>query len=156
MMGSRRWRTAVVVAASGLALGAAATSPAQAAVDYDSRAIDRWSDSDPGGRALSWTLFPRGSSYADVHYSAYFEPSGELLYIRDNKSDGREAQVELRVFNTSGKLVDVDNFSCGYRCTENLGTPDGSGNIPEDYHVVMKLRAEGLSWHGPDFVYGVT
>ncbi|WP_147915406.1 hypothetical protein [Ruania zhangjianzhongii] len=72
-------------------------------------------------------------------YQVSFWPRGETLHVMDRRSDGQPARAEVRVENRSGVTVDRDTFYTTYDSTFNLGTPDGSGNIPEGYRVYIRV-----------------
>ena len=72
-------------------------------------------------------------------YQVSFWPRGETLNVMDRRSDGQPARAEVRVENRNGVTVDRDTFYTTYDSTFNLGTPDGSGNIPEGYRVYIRV-----------------
>ena len=72
-------------------------------------------------------------------YQVSFWPRGETLNVMDRRSDGQPARAEVTVENRSGVTVDRDTFYSSYDSTFNLGTPDGSGNIPEGYRVYIRV-----------------
>lgn len=72
-------------------------------------------------------------------YQVSFWPRGETLNVMDRRSDGQPARAEVTVENRSGVTVDRDTFYSTYDSTFNLGTPDGSGNIPEGYRVYIRV-----------------
>jgi len=98
------------------------------------------SDDDAGGYGVRIVLRHPDSNSASA-YNAEFDPYDEELWVEDNWTDGRRAVAEVRVYNGNGQLVDTDRFSVGTSQTFDLGTPDGSGNIPEGYGVDVRLCA---------------
>lgn len=119
----------------------AVSGPANAVTWYDFE--ETWvGSSDPDGRwAHAWLT--TNSNGDGASYEIMFNPYGEMLYLVDSMSDGHAARGELLVYDRSGDLVDRDTF---YRDTGDdpldtldLGTPDGSGNIPDGYNVWMRV-----------------
>lgn len=123
-------------AATVLAVGASAGTANAATWTSNTRV---WvSADDPGGLGASSVLLRDAKTY----YTVLFEPHGEELLMEDLLADGHAARAEVIVVNASGRFVESDTF---YSSTAdgarwiNLGTPDGSGNIPEDYEVRIRV-----------------
>jgi len=92
-----------------------------------------------------------GNVTALDRYRLDFDSYGETLKLWDGLSDGTEAVARVWVYNKSGTLVDTDTFTTGTRDSYNLGTPDGSGNIPEGYDIRFQLSGGGVTsgyWWG--------
>lgn len=92
---------------------------------------------DAGGQWAQSIMYDE-SAHSDL-YQVSFWPRGETLNVMDRRSDGQSARAEVRVENRSGVTVDRDTFYSTYDSTFNLGTPDGSGNIPEGYRVYIRV-----------------
>ncbi|NGN65910.1 hypothetical protein G5C51_18665 [Streptomyces sp. A7024] len=135
----------LIVAAAGLALAAGTGTPAQAA-SYETT-VDRYTDDgDDGGSSGSIDLH-EPDNYENTYYSAQFWAKGEDFHLWDFVTDGREAQAVVIVYHPrTGEQLDVDRFKVSPDRHYKLGTPDGSGNIPEGYKVTVRLKAEGLDW----------
>lgn len=135
-----------VVAALAVAGAAVAAMPttADAHTEYWSKVYKYTDDHDPGGSSGSVTLYPTGTK--DPKYAVQFQAKGENLYVK-NFTGGGETQARVRVWDTSGNLVDEDLFTTDKLDTAyNLGTPDGSGDIAEGYRVGIQVRPAGGSW----------
>lgn len=137
-----RW-LARTVAAFAVALFAATAVGVGAASAFQGDYYFYRDDGDRGGSSGHVWL---EDSRCDICYSVQFWAKGERLHLWDFLSDGRRAEAVVVVYDRSGTIVDVDRFFTGTNEEYNLGTPDGSGNIPEGYQVTMRVRAEWGAW----------
>ncbi|MGW7284609.1 hypothetical protein ACWGH4_03795 [Streptomyces sp. NPDC054847] len=97
-----------------------------------------YSPKDSDGEGASAMLYEVGNSTRNA--IASFNPYGEVLAVEDQRQDGLLATAQVLVYDKSGTRVDVDNLSTGESYeTFNLGTPDGSGDIPEGYTVKLNI-----------------
>jgi hypothetical protein len=131
-----------LTAATALAVGA--SSPAAAddePADCNSHSYD---DEDVGGSSGEVNKGDAG----DPRYSVQFWAEGEHLSLWDFHPDGHEAEATAYITEPGGEMVDFDRFRTGSSdgAHYNLGTPDGSGNIPEGYKVWIRLRHTGGDW----------
>ena len=107
---------------------------------------------DAGGRWAQSILSERGD---DLElYRASFWPRGETLNLLDSISDGDQARANVEVRNRNGTVVDRDTFRTSSSAEFNLGTPDGTGNIPEGYQVWIQVCV-GNTGHCAPWVMGV-
>lgn len=107
---------------------------------------------DPGGRWAQSILSERDD---DLElYRASFWPRGETLNLLDSISDGHQARANVEVRNRNGTVVDRDTFRTSSSAEFNLGTPDGTGNIPEGYQVWVQVCV-GNTGHCAPWVMGV-
>ena len=133
-----------------LAIGAAAaTSQPNASADEPKNcsSYKYTDDGDPGGSSGDVTLDTASGS--DNLYAVQFSAKGEYLDLFDFTTDGHKAEATVAVTNPDGffeDVVDFDRFTTGTTGHYNLGSPDGSGNIPDGYHVWIRLRHTGGSW----------
>ena len=86
-------------------------------------------------------------------YQVGFWPRGERLHLMDRISDGHQARANVEVRNHSGDVVDRDTFYTSYDAEFNLGTPDGTGDIPEGYQVWVQVCV-GDTGHCAPWVLG--
>lgn len=141
---SRRNRAAVLasVTTALCMVGIAGGSPAAAAV-----ASEHYTSPEDRGGVNGWTEIRNYNSHGTgywLYYRAEFIAPGEYLKLMDNVSDGSEAHAVVKVYNRSGKLVDTDTFDTGTKATYNLGTPDGSGDVPEGYKIKITVSGGGF------------
>lgn len=127
--------------AAGLAL-----TPAVAMADgpghYYSDVYKITDDGDSGGSSGSVTVHPDGE-FRPL-YAIQFQAKGEHLYVKDFQNLDRRLEAYVFVWDKSGDLVDRDVFTTSASDREyNLGTPDGSGNIPDGYRVAIRIEPEG-------------
>lgn len=101
------------------------------------QSISDSASNDAGGWWAQSILYDANNP-ADL-YQVSFWPRGETLNVMDRRSDGQQARAEVTVENRSGVTVDRDTFYSSYDSTFNLGTPDGSGDIPEGYRVYIRV-----------------
>ncbi|MFE7245300.1 hypothetical protein [Streptomyces sp. NPDC057580] len=140
--GAKETRTAAGTSQADSSL-AAVPATALADVWVDTGIETKDSSDDAGGVDIfGYIRSTTGGGYY-YRYTAVFNAYDEKLRVRDEFADGHEAVVDMKFYNRSGDLVDTDQFVCGNDCTYNLGTPDGSGDVPEGYRVAMKLSAGG-------------
>ncbi|WP_147915407.1 hypothetical protein [Ruania zhangjianzhongii] len=92
---------------------------------------------DDGGRWAQSILHVRGDDLDT--YTASFWPRGERLNLLDNLSDGHQARANVEVRDRNDNVVDRDTFYTSSNTDFNLGTPDGTGNIPEGYQVWIQV-----------------
>lgn len=135
------WRRGSGAILVGAFLAALAAAPAQAASPYR-EVSGTWVDCcERGGRNVELIL--DRSDHSGWEYVTRFYAWGERLELTDRYADGHAARAEVRVYNKSGSLVDTDTFYTTQDSPTsrdiNMGTPDGSGNIPEGYEVRIKL-----------------
>ncbi|MDF3143449.1 hypothetical protein [Streptomyces sp. T21Q-yed] len=124
-----------------IGLGAAGTAHA---VTWHARTYSGDSLTDAGGaRWAEAFLYPDDDNVA---YYAKFNPDGEELIAYDRLADGHATRIEMSVYSSynpdDGFLVDRDTFyvsTADGTKTFNLGSPDGSGDIPEDYSINMRV-----------------
>ena len=145
------------IAATAIALVAGLTSPANAAWESLVQNHIRPDPYDAGGRdaKLRYIDFS-GSERKDM--AAYFQAWGEELDVYPNRLGTAPTHIQVKVYRPAGNgtlhLVDTDNFTMapGQGRVLNLGTPDGSGDIPEGYIVGYRLRLHNEAWS--DWAYG--
>lgn len=134
--------TLVSVAATSLAVAV----PAQGASPWTTSTSRFFTYPADDDLALELIVDHGGTSQND--YSARFYPYGEVLKLSDNRSDGYAARAHVNVYNKSGTKVDTDTLYTTQNAWTTrhieLGTPDGSGNIPEGYTVSIKLCVNGI------------
>lgn len=95
------------------------------------------------------------------HFQVRFAPYGERLEVWNFPDRSWDMFVLVEVYEhmdgvgVPHNLLDRDRFRVGHgRHRMNLGTPDGSGNIPEGCPVVIRMKGENWgSWSPP--AYGV-
>ncbi|MFI6120823.1 hypothetical protein ACIBCU_13345 [Streptomyces sp. NPDC051064] len=129
-----------VVAAIGLC---AMPGTAHAGVVYQSRTLSGESLTDAGSaRWAEAHLIADDSSL----YGAKFNPDGEVLTAWDRMADGHANRIEMIVYKgfyyDSAFVADRDTIyvaSADGNKTHNLGSPDGSGDIPEDRGVEFRV-----------------
>lgn len=124
----------------------AASALSTADTEYWSYTDNSASDDDNGGKDAIGALYPKGSEPGDYHYRAEFAAYGEVLTLQDLASDGYHAKAYVNVYDEHGTHVDKDTFILPEdtgRETYNLGTPDGTGNIPEDHKVTIQVCIDG-------------
>ena len=133
-----------LTAATALAVG---VSPPAAADEEPSDCHSRYIDDDDSGGSSGW-VYKGDEDAEDDHYSVRFLAEGERLAVWDSYSDGHEAEVTAYITEPGGEMVDFDRFRTGSYdgAYYNLGTPDGSGNVPEGYKVWIRLRHTGGDW----------
>ncbi|WP_028661365.1 hypothetical protein [Nocardioides insulae] len=108
------------------------------------------------GALLRWLEV--GTDEAPAYYARFFS-DGETLELRDQRSDGRRLEVEVRVYGhadvegTPSDHLDTDHFLVEGDETKDLGTPDGSEDIPEGHWVATRMRPEGFTSWSP-WAYG--
>lgn len=112
-----------------------------------------WDDAanDAGGRWAQSILHERGDDLEK--YMASFWPRGETLDLMDNLSDGHQARANVEVRDRNDNVVDRDVFYTSSNAEFNLGTPDGTGNIPEGYQVWVQVCV-GNTGHCAPWVLG--
>jgi hypothetical protein len=125
------------IAAAVIGVATTAAMPAQAAT---------WTERTESGTDQHGTWATAGLStnwqYGHASYYIHFDPYGEMLTLSDRMRDGHAARGEVLVYDLNGRLVDEDTFYAGVDespRTINLGTPDGSGNIEENYKVWIRV-----------------
>lgn len=140
----RRWLPARVLAciaiASGVALAPATVAVAGGPGNYYSDHYKNTDDGDRGGSSGSVTVHPADETRP--MYAIQFQAKGENVYVKDfsNLKSGLVARVY--VYDKSGEIIDADSFRTKASDTAyNLGTPDGSGNIPEGYKVSIQVES---------------
>lgn len=102
---------------------------------------------DPGGfwaQSLIWEAADRLNGY-----TVSFWPQDETLNVMDRRSDGYQARAQVRVSSPGGTLVDTDTYYTSYDTTFDLGSPDGSGDIPEGYNVMVRVCVGETEQCGP-------
>ncbi|GAB2983916.1 hypothetical protein [Actinotalea caeni] len=93
---------------------------------------------DWGCVAGSLPLWRLDESHVVCH--ANFVPRDETLMVTDARSgDGIPVLVEVRVTDRFGYTVNTEWFAADRSRTSDLGTPDGSGDVPEGMHVLFRL-----------------
>jgi hypothetical protein len=133
-------RTRVLLPAGVLAaaMGLFITSGQAHAATWTSSTSTNASSKDPGGIDAYSNLMKDG----EIYYRVLFQASGEWLAMADTLADGHAARAEVIVVDQNGKFMDSDTF---YSSTAdeavwiNLGTPDGTGDIPEGYEVRIRV-----------------
>ncbi|MFC4337001.1 hypothetical protein [Salininema proteolyticum] len=145
--------TFAMLAGLTLALTVSAGTAQAVAVEGCSLRFDYWSGTkttpyDSGG-ADAWI---NGRCNGEVYYKVNFNAYGEELRLEDRHTDGRRARTIVEVYN-GDNLKDTDVFANAGTETYNLGTPDGSGNIPEGYRVEMRLCVGDIGCSS-DFAWG--
>ncbi len=101
---------------------------------------------DSDGADAKAEIWERGYSYWENE--ANFDANGEELRLLDDRQDGQLAIAQVWVYNKSGTLVDTDTFSTGSVDRFNMGTPDGSGDIPEGYEVRINICVGNITCAG--------
>lgn len=151
----RSWRRSAVAVAAAVGLtvatvpgGSAHAAPSSWWPYHKSHMSPTPDDAGGTDAYSSWGIAAYGTLYW-VSFNAY----GETLTLLDNLTDGRRAQAEVRVYRKADAygmpydLVDRDiNLFTGTQRTFQLGTPDGTGDIPEGYYVAIRVRPEGTSY----------
>lgn len=102
---------------------------------------------DPGSswaQSLIWEANNRQNGY-----TVSFWPQDETLNVMDRRSDGHQARAQVRVSSPGGTLVDTDTYYTSYDTTFKLGSPDGSGDIPEGYNVLVRVCVGETEQCGP-------
>ena len=118
--------------------------PASAACSGFCEYTNAWdSKTDGGGENAVAVLYSNGNDREHWDYRAMFVADGEKLLLTDNLTDKRQAVADVYVYNKRGYFVDKDHFMIGTNKTYQLGSPDGSGDIPEGYSVVIRVGQEG-------------
>jgi hypothetical protein len=138
-----------VAATLALALTAALTTAAPAAAG--TMGCTGWTAPAPRGNGTDVTIKIREYSGNVAAYDRYllsFYSYGETLKLWDGLTDGTEAVAKVWVYNKQGQLVDTDTFRTGTTQTYNLGTPDGSGDVPEGYTLRFELSGGGVTCGG--------
>lgn len=126
--------------AAAAAMGLVLTASPAHAVTWESHTQTGASSTDPGG-VYAISALQRADGETGGYWSE-FNPDGEHLYLKDAYADGHSARATVLVFDKNGTYVDGDTF---YAATAdgwmdfNLGTPDGSGDIPEGYRVSIRV-----------------
>lgn len=93
---------------------------------------------DSGGRWATTALWRLGETH--VVYRTNFVLRGETLVVSDaGQGEGIPVLVEVRVTDRFGYTVNTDRFVADHSRTYNLGTTDGSGDVPEGIHVLFRL-----------------
>lgn len=141
---------AAVLMGTLVALGTAGSASAAninaCTVVWEYHSMQTPTPADSGGKDAWINAKCNGTVIYKVNFNAY----GEELRLEDRLSDGYAAKANVRVYNTSGTLVDSDTFKNAGSKTYNLGTPDGSGDIAEGFTVYIQLCIDtvacGASW----------
>ncbi|HEY9411304.1 MAG TPA: hypothetical protein VIP77_17125 [Jiangellaceae bacterium] len=134
-----------IAAVVGLLVSLVNLVPAQAAtwVPYTEDLSSAEEAKDPDGNGGEVGLkhcYSGGGCVQD--YVAVFYDNGEMLKVYDNLRDGHATKVQVSVLNRNGTSVDTDTYYVGSSESGkvfDLGTPDGSGDIPENYTVKIKV-----------------
>lgn len=102
------------------------------------------SKKDTGGDDGEIVIFEKGKSRYDYDYKIKFTAYGETLAVHDHRHDDNySAWVDVDVRDPQNYQRDHDTFADPRDDTHPLGTPDGSGDVPETYNVIITLRAQG-------------
>lgn len=111
------------------------------------------SPNDAGGTDAWMSL--RSTTGAGYHYLSYtkFHAYGEVLTVEDRLEDSNQVVVDVRVYDTKLNLRDTDKFTCPTECKYDLGTPDGSGDIPEGWVVKFRVGTDTMSYR-TDWISG--
>lgn len=102
---------------------------------------------DPGARWAQSIIMEANNG--DNFYRVSFWPQREELRLLDRRADGHQARAEVVVRNHAGHVVDRDTYFSRYDANFNLGTPDGSGDIPEGYRVAIRVCADQTNHCSP-------
>lgn len=124
------------------------TSTAHAAIEWETRVTSmKEAHDDPGGYNAWVEIWEKG--HVDEQVEVRFDANGEVLSLYDGRQDGQYAIAEVFVYNKSGTRVDTDVFKTGLSREQfNLGTPDGSGDIPEGYVVKINVCVGNITCTG--------
>lgn len=108
-----------------------------------------WSDYDSGGKWATSQMW--NASNSQQRYEVWFAPKGELLQLFDRFTDRQLARADVVVtIPWTGVVVDRDsNLYSSFDEHFWLGTPDGSGDIPEGFNVSIRVCVgDGLPCSG--------
>ncbi|MEV5203403.1 hypothetical protein [Streptomyces sp. NPDC053720] len=145
--------TAACVAAVGITAPAHADRnvqnshrPTPSAVIYWGEGGNEASPNDAGGTD-AWMSLWANQGVGDHHLSSTkFHAYGEVLTVEDRIEDGAQVVVDVRVYDTKLNLRDTDKFTCPTECKYDLGTPDGSGDIPEGWVVKFRVGTDTMPY----------
>lgn len=132
-----------------MVLGSGVLTAAPTAASYcpDPGSHSPWSNASDGdaGGVSGGTSSPADDTQP-VQHSVAFRALDERLRLFDNLTDGRVAEACGMANSPKGAYVERDILRTGSDRTFELGTPDGSGDIPDGHQVSVSLRPEGCEW----------
>lgn len=115
------------------------SGPAQAATYTSGSKV--WNAEDDAGGINAWAWLDKAGVGGSQDYKATFYANDELLAVQVDDEMVSNAKITVAVYDKNGQHVDTDTFTVAPGTMDwlELGSPDGTGDIPEWYKVYVKI-----------------